>query len=156
MRAGCKDIKITYVPQILSYFRIHPSEIDVADQRAATPSKYQQAVAVYHEVLTALKVYGKIDDPGNLLAITREIFRVSRKLLRFKDTDTVIKIMQHLVSTGIPTTKVLRFFFFCARMILLSRYVIPSTFQAVAFDRLCHLAMILGVLSHFHPSELST
>jgi len=144
VRAGCKDIAIIYIPQILMYVRCHPGE---AELRAPSIKKYQVAAIAFHEVLNELRVSGKLTDSHNLLAITRELFRVCRKLFDFQDPETALKILKHLTLVERPQSGTLHLYFFCARLILFSRHVILGRFQTIIFSKLCHGAMIVGNLS---------
>lgn len=143
VKAGCKDIPIVYIPQILSYYRIHSGE---PAERAPSIKKYQYAVSSYQKMLGELEASGKLNDARVLLAITREIFRVCRKLINFKDTETATKILKHYVLIKQSRSRNVRVYFSFARLILFLRHVFPEKVQSAAFSRLCTWAMVAGRL----------
>ena len=140
VRAGCRDIGVAYVPQILMYVRNHLGE---AELRAPSKHVYQQAITAYHEMLRELATADKLNNPRALLAVTREIVRVCRKLYDFEDVETANNILQHLTTVGRPHTRINQFYFFVARLILVASHIMPQKYQARIFSRLCQYVRML-------------
>jgi glycosyltransferase involved in cell wall biosynthesis len=143
VRAGCKDIPIVFVPQILSYCRIHSGE---PVERAPGIKKYQYAIATYHEMLRELESSGKLEDARVLHAMTREIFRVCRKLFDYKELETAYGILKHLVIIKQSRSGNVGTYYFYAKLILFFTDFFPKKYQAVLFSKLCTWAMADGNL----------
>lgn len=138
VRAGCRNIGIIQVPEILMYVRRHGED---AEERAPGPKKYREIAAAYHEAMRELEASGRISDARCLLGMTREIFRICRKLFALQETEVSMKLLRHLSSSGKSFSTAQWIYLSSARAMLGLRVILPRKQHSLLSRRICGAAM---------------
>lgn len=89
VRAGCQDISITYVPEVLCYCRTGSSSLTHIKSRF----KFEQHVKAVLRISQDLKKYQRLDDDDIWLHLDRLFNNITSESLELKDRRLLTKIL---------------------------------------------------------------
>lgn len=141
VRAGCKGVHISYVPEILIYVRDHYEDVAL---RKPSKEKYQKVVNTYLQVINELNDYNKLSSPKILVPVSREIFRICKKLYEYKDFETPLILVNHLFKKGKFDGALLNWYKLNFILIILMNFVIPKKYRALFSKEICRIALVIG------------